>query len=207
MSVPVSKRSISEYAFYSNAVAIREELTVWILRDFGVKDRFRELSLAAKKVRMSEDDRRALAEILDRNNMSDKICESYPDWWVAMRRASLDSLAQELVLNVSEAYEIYATCLAEWEYRRVLQDKAIACVHRLLEELQFTLRILYKTGGVDVNRHMKLVKLCSDEIALLKGWRKQGNEIKNRLLRQDVARRAKIAAKIVPDVEIREAVI
>lgn len=45
MSVPVGKRRISELAFFDNAVQMRREITMCLLRNFGAKDRLRDLKM------------------------------------------------------------------------------------------------------------------------------------------------------------------
>jgi len=45
MSVPVGKRRISELEFFANAVQMRREITMCLLRNFGAKDRIRDLLL------------------------------------------------------------------------------------------------------------------------------------------------------------------
>ena len=196
MSVPKSKRAVSEYEFYTNAQRIRVQLTEWLMRDFGAKTRIRDLSLIAKRERMSDEDRAVLAEILERYGMGDQICETYPGWWIAERRRKLDRIAASIAENICGAFDLYATCVAEWEERRLMQDRAIAGVYQLLEETQFVVAVLYKTGGVDEAKYMPFVALCEAEIKLLKGWRQAGNEIRRRLVRKDVAERAKIEAKL-----------
>ncbi len=196
MSVPKSKRTISEFEAYTNALRIRVHVTEWLLRDFGVKDRYRDLDAISKKAKMTPEDSKALAELLEKYQLGDRICETYPEWWIAERRRSMDRLAASMLENISAAYDIYATCLAEWEERRLLMDRAISNVYQLLDEAQFVISALFKTGGTDVNHYMPFVALCETEIGLIKGWRKSGNEIRRRLVQKDVAERLKIEKKI-----------
>ncbi len=196
MSVPKSKRKISEFETYANAVKIRVQVTEWLLRDFGVKDRYRDMSAISKKAKMTPDDSKTLAELLEKYQLGDRICESYPEWWIAERRRTMDRLAASMVENISSAYDIYATSLSEWDERRLMMDRAIANVIQLLEETQFIVSALFKTGGVDVNHYMPFVALCETEIALIKAWRKSGNEIRRRLIHKEVAERLKIEKKL-----------
>ena len=93
MTVPKSKRKISEFEFYANALRIRTQITEWLMRDFGVKPRFRDVSVVAKKARMTPEDAKVMADIFERYGFGDTICETYPEWWIAERRRTLDRIA------------------------------------------------------------------------------------------------------------------
>lgn len=43
MSVLKNKRSVSSLEFYHNAITLRREITMLLLRDFGIKDKVRSI--------------------------------------------------------------------------------------------------------------------------------------------------------------------
>ncbi len=196
MSVPKSKRNVSEFEFYNTAVRLREHLTLWLLRDFGVKTRPRDVAFVEKRARMNAEDKAALEDILERNGLGESICDTYPQWWISERRKRIDSICADILENIIRAYNLYATTSEEYHNRREWQNRAITGVYALIEEVQFVVDILFKTGETDVQRFMSFVKLCNDEIALLKGWRKQGNAQREGILRKETATRLKIEAKM-----------
>lgn len=196
MTVPKSKRSVSEFEFYTNALRIRQRVTEWMLRDFGAKAKVRDLSLAAKKYAMSAEDKALLEALFEKYTLGERIAETFPEWWIDERRHAIDQLCADLVLDIVAAFAIYPTSTTEFEARRVLQNRAISTVMKLLEETQFVIHCLYRTGGVDVGGAMALVQLCEAEIALLKGWKKSGNPVRNAILKKEIAAKAKIQKKL-----------
>ena len=194
MSVPASKRGVSEFEFYNTAVRLRVHVTMWLLRDFGAKPRYRDARFVADAYNMTDDDKKAFEELLAKYNIGDSICDTYPQWWIQERRRKIDSLCADILESITRAFNIYATTLEEYNERRLLQTRAITSVYALLEEAQFVLSVLYKTGGVDVDRYGHFVQFCNDEIALLKGWRKQGNKQRTAIIRKEKTLREKIGS-------------
>ena len=82
--------------------------------------------------------------------------------------------------NITAANSIYPVCMAEWEERRLYQDRAIGNCEILFQEMAYALSIL----PVDVDKYMRYVDIIQRQIALLKGWRKSDNKLKARLLKK-----------------------
>ena len=196
MSVPAKKRAVSSYEFYNTAVRLRVHVTLWLLRDFGAKPKVRDCTLKAKQVGMSDEDKKALETILEKYNLGDSVTDTYPQWWINEKRKRIDGILSEMIDCIVRAFSIYATTLAEFDYRRELQTRAITCVYVLLEECQFVISVLYKTGGVDVDRYGHLVEFCTSEIALLKGWRKQGNKQRAGIARKEASLQKRIEVSV-----------
>lgn len=196
MSVPKSQRAISEYEFYRNALRIREKVSEWLLRDFGIKPHVRDLSLLQKKQRMSDEDKKQLEEIFSRYNIGEQICENYPAWWIAERRRTIDAVCAYMMLTIVKAFSIYPTSVAEFDERRIMQNKAISCVFALIEEMQFVLAVLRRTTGAEVGLYVSITELCESEISLLKGWRKQGNQVRNAILRKELTKQERIQKQV-----------
>ena len=66
MSVPVSKRTLSQYEFYNTAVRLRTKVAEWLLRDLGAKPKVRDLSFIGKRYLMSDEDKKALDDLFDK---------------------------------------------------------------------------------------------------------------------------------------------
>lgn len=177
MSVPVSRRGISSMEFYNTAVQLRVELSRWLLRDFGIKDKTRRASVVAKTARMDDADKEKFLGILAKYGLTEQLTEEYPDWWIAERRRAVDRLCTQILVNIRGANAIYPNSEEEFWERRNRQNRAIGFVEALMEELQFIVAMLFKTLGVDVEKYMPYVDMVDKELTLLKGWRKSDNKV------------------------------
>ena len=101
-------------------------------------------------------------------------------------RDNIWRLLTDMMTAITRAYTIFATSKAEADERRLCQDRAIACCESLLKELELAIDIL----PVDTNKYKTQVKLITEEIMLLKGWRKSGNKKRKELEAQEAARAA-----------------
>jgi len=135
MSVPVGKRRISEMEFFSNAIRMRKDITMMLLRNFGCKERARDLKLPHGLKIMNSVDREALLDILDRWNAGGEVLVQYPQWLLSHFRDSLLQLLRDLMMQITAANSIYPTMLIEAEERRLLQNKAICTCECLLQVL------------------------------------------------------------------------
>lgn len=173
MSVLARKRSLSELEFYANAVKLRRDMTFLLLRDLGLKTIVRNMRINTKL--MEAEDAAVFNGIVDKYQL--KIVGEYPEWLINNLRTSIWNILRDLMLNITRAYTIWATCRAEAEERRIAQDRAIACCESLLKELELAVEVL----PVDAEKYMRYVAMIDREIALLKGWRKSDNK-KNKSL-------------------------
>lgn len=176
MSVPVGKRRLSELEFFANAVRLRREMTMVLLRNFGCKDRSRDLKLPHGVKIMSGPDRETLLELLEKYNAGGEVLVQYPQWLLSHFRESLLGLLRDLVMQITAANSIYPTSLAEAEERRAEQNRAICTCEKLLQEMEHVSQVL----PVDANRLRQFVEMCDREVALLKGWRKGDNKFVRR---------------------------
>ena len=80
---------------------------------------------------------------------------------------------------IEMANSIFITNIAEYEERRLWQDKAIGYYNRAKQELNFISNIL--KGKINVNKYMDSIKKIKKEIGLISAWRKADNQIKKRL--------------------------
>lgn len=167
MSVVARKRNVSKYEFYKNAVFLRKQITLFLLRDFGVK---MVRNLKIRTGRMDEDDAKKLTEILTKYNL-ERIPGEYPEWLIEKLRDSVWGYLRDMMKAITSAYSIWATNRTEAEERRIWQDRAVAACENLYKDFELAIELL----PVDVQKYMPYVDLIEREIALLKGWRKQDN--------------------------------
>lgn len=177
MSVIKNKRNLSGMEFYHNAVKLRREMTLLLLRDFGIKDKVRSVESFAKFQDMTDEDREALDYLMGKYHMGDRILEEYPKWFIEQERITIQGILKELIMNITAANTIYAHHISEFNDRRTFQNHAICNCEQLLQEMQFIITII----PVKAEKLMRYVEMIEKEIALLKGWRKSDNKILRRL--------------------------
>jgi len=146
--------------FYHNARNLREEITNFLLRDFGVRDKVR---------RCFQGD----------GNVEVTIIEQYPNWLITNFRESIINILRNLMLNITAANTIYPTIQEELIRRRLYQDEAIANCRQLLCELTHCADVL----PVELNKFMPYIDKIHFEEKLLKGWRKSSKA--NRILSEN----------------------
>ena len=157
MSVVKNKRSLSRLEFYNNARKLRNDLTNFLLRDFGVRN---------KVYRSVEEDNKVVTTT-----------EQYPQWLVDYYRKSIISILNLLMTNIVAANSVYPINLDEVNYRRILQDKAIANCEQLFQELVYLSDVL-PISLIKVEPYAETIDF---EITLLKAWRKTTNTIARRI--------------------------
>lgn len=157
MSVVKNKRSLSRLEFYNNARKLRNDLTNFLLRDFGVRN---------KVYRSVEEDNKVVTTT-----------EQYPHWLVDYYRKSIISILNSLMTNIVAANSVYPINLDEVNYRRILQDKAIANCEQLFQELVYLSDVL-PISLIKVEPYAETIDF---EITLLKAWRKTTNTIARRI--------------------------
>ena len=184
MSVLVRKRKLSELKFYDNAIRLRRSMTYLLMRDLGAKRGVRDIQWMAKDLPPQDAD--LLLAVAERNGLK-RFETEWPSWVIEKLRDNVWNLLTDMMTSITRAYTIFATSKAEADERRVNQDRAIACCESLLKELELAIDIL----PVDANKYKAQVKLITEEIMLLKGWRKSGNKKRKELEEQEAAHVAK----------------
>ena len=183
MSVLVRKRKLSELKFYDNAIRLRRSMTYLLMRDLGAKRGVRDIQWMAKD--LPPQDAELLLAVAERNGLK-RFETDWPSWVIEKLRDNIWRLLTDMMPAITRAYTIFATSKAEADERRLCQDRAIACCESLLKELELAIDIL----PVDANKYKTQVKLITEEIMLLKGWRKSGNKKRKELEAQEAARAA-----------------
>ena len=169
MSVLARKRKLSELKFYDNAIRLRRSMVYLLLRDFGAKRGVRDIKWMMKD--MPPQDAELLIAVAERNGLK-RFESDWPTWIIDKLRDNIWRLLTDMMTSITRAYTIFATNRAEADERRLNQDRAIACCESLLKELELAIDVL----PVDANKYKSQVGLITEEIMLLKGWRKSGNK-------------------------------
>ena len=183
MSVLVRKRKLSELKFYDNAIRLRRSMIYLLMRDLGATRGVRDIQWMAKD--LPPQDAGLLLAVAERNGLK-RFETDWPSWVIEKLRDNIWRLLTDMMTAITRAYTIFATSKAEADERRLCQDRAIACCESLLKELELAIDIL----PVDANKYKTQVKLITEEIMLLKGWRKSGNKKRKKLEAQEAARAA-----------------
>ena len=178
MSVLKNKRTTSNVEFYNNAILLRKQITIFLLKDFGIKDKVRNLNNFTNIRNITENDKILLEEFMTKYKLGSKIYEEYPVWFLEEERRNIIHLLNELLYDIVHANTIYVRSISEYKTRRKYQTKAISICELLLQEFQYLIDIL----PININKLEYYIELIIKEIALLKGWRKSDNKILKRLL-------------------------
>ncbi|MDR1230176.1 MAG: hypothetical protein LBK61_02120 [Spirochaetaceae bacterium] len=157
MSVLKNKRGLSKLEFYHNARTLREDITNFLLRDFGVRDKVRKMKTP--------------------DNLEVTVIEEYPEWLIVFFRGSIIKILRDLMMNIMAGNTIYPVTLEELAERRRYQTAAIINCEQLLSEMAYCADIL----PVELGKFTPYAEKIAFEIRLLKGWRKSGNELAKRI--------------------------
>lgn len=154
MSVPKGKRNLSEMEFYHNALKIRNEMTTYLLKDFGIKSH--------------------LNKMRSKNIPTEEVSK----WMIRRFRKDIYNLTSELLKEINIANSIYPTNLMECDLRRNHQDECIGLCHALKDKLYY----IGNTLNIDYNKYMKYIELLDTEIRLLKRWRRYTNSMREKFI-------------------------
>jgi len=153
MSVLKNKRGLSALEFYHNARKLRKEMTCWLLRDFGIRDKIR----IEKKE--GED--------------PEKIACHFPDWLLAYFREKIIGILHNMMLNITAANTIFPLTLEELALRRRYQTGALINCQQLIQEIEYCEDVM----EIGMKKFEPYYEMIEYEIKLLKGWRKANSKI------------------------------
>lgn len=167
MSVPANMRNLSTMEYYKAAVNIRQEITQWLMRDFGNKKNPRNIKQVIKDI--TDDDASTINKIFEKygKSINKEFIYDYPQWFVEAERKIIIKILQQMVSSIVEANSIYPVISAEWDLRRCKQDEAIMEIHKLHYELQY----IQKVFPQNLNYFIPLLESLDREEHLIKGWR------------------------------------
>ena len=173
-----NQRPSSPFLVLTHALNMRKEMTQALLIDFGyhpepidypdLPDDFEEMEEWQKKNVLYKQEK-----LINRLETQEEL-----RWWFLdkSRNAILDCIMQ-LIKNIALANAVYITNMDEYRERRIYQNRAIGCCGVLAQELQY----LIETIPVDTNKYTRFDKMITEQINLLKGWRKSDNKVKKQL--------------------------
>lgn len=96
MSVPKNKRSLSQFEVYEQAMKLRTIMTNLLLKDFGVKNRIKDLKLISKD--MPPKLAREIEVIIESYYIDDpKVRLEYPLWFLEKERKKKAEKVSEII--------------------------------------------------------------------------------------------------------------
>jgi hypothetical protein len=147
------KRGISKLEFYHNARRMRKELTMLVLRDFGIHSRGAKFKA----------------------DTGSQQPEGFYDELLGEFSRSVRQLLRSLMMNITAANTIYPVNDYEVQTRRQYQTAAIINCEQLLQEILYCEDVL----PIKVSKFIPYIERIEFEISLLKGWRKANNKIED----------------------------
>lgn len=170
MSVPEGKRSVSSMEFFHLAHKLTKDITMLLIRDFGVKSISRDLKTFTHSAKMTQDDRLKFIELCSQYHID--VEASYPLWLIEYYRETILQIMRSLNENITTANTIYP---AEPDYdywynlKRKHQKMAQANCYQLLQALQNSAYIL----PIDMEKLMPYIELVEAEMKALKNWQRR----------------------------------
>lgn len=177
MAVIANLRNLSRMEYYKNAMRIRTEITKWIMRDFGTKKNPKDIKHTIADI--TEDEEKIINEIFVKHGKSTKkeFQSVYPEWFTEVERKYLIDIMWQMMCSIISANSVYPEIIAEYNFRRVKIDEAIAAVHQLYYELDYISRVFPQ----NLNFFEPLLDALEKEDHLLKGWRQSDNKSRKKL--------------------------
>ncbi len=160
--------------FMHNAIKLRDYITFKVLKDFGLKKKVRDKTYFIDTTTLTPDERNALSKALAKTELNISV-EEYPAWFIERERNYILDLCRDMYHYITTANNIYISTVEEGIQRRQFQNLAITCVERLIQELQYLMKII---PTIQANQLIPFIDMAQREIALLKGWRKSDNRIR-----------------------------
>ena len=197
LSVRKDMRNESKMEFYKNADRIREQVTNWLLTDFGKRKLKRSINHIIKDI--SQKDQETIDNIFVKYNIQSKytFTSEYDDWYIDRERNEILKILRNMSSNIIHANSIYAVNLDEYNERRMYQNKAIGDCYDLMHELQNIANHI----TFNINTLSPIIESVDKEIKLLKGWRQSDNKnrkkLKNEIENNDKEKLTLLAKEIV----------
>lgn len=174
MSVKKDQRNQSSMEFIKNANRLRQSVTEWLFRDFGIKKK--SINCVVKNI--SSEDQKIIGEVLSRyeNQSEYRLISNYPEWFIDFERKTIITILRNLTSNITHANSIYAINLEELNERRIYQDKAIGDCFDLKTEIEN----IADQITLNLDKLSPIIQMIQKEITLLKGWRQSDNKIRKK---------------------------
>ena len=167
MSVPVGKRTESRIEFLHLMFKLQQQITLFLIRDFGVKPINRKLKSFTHSARMSKEDMTAYTALCEKYHID--VESEWPLWLIEYYREKILKILDAMEEHIVTGNTIYPNS-ADYEYwhnlRRKYQKLAQADCYRLLRAMQDICYIL----PIDKEKLMPYVELIEKELQALKNW-------------------------------------
>jgi hypothetical protein len=150
------KRGLSRLEFYHNARSMRKELTMLVLRDFGIHSRGKKF----------KEDTGSQQE------------EGFYDELLQDFSTNIRQLLRNVMLNITAGNSIYPVTPEELSTRRMYQNAAIINCEQLLQEMLYCEDVMPVKSSIFIP-YLERIEI---EINLLKGWRKSNSKIMQRII-------------------------
>ena len=158
MSVLKNKRGLSKLEFCHNARKMRREITMLVLRDFGVHSRGKKF----------------------KEDSGSKQPEGFYDELIAEFAKNIRLLLRNMMWNITAGNTVCAADEEEVRERRRCQTAAAVNGEQLMRELLYRGDVM----PVKASAFAPYIEQIECEIKLLKGWRKANNKIEELIARR-----------------------
>ena len=164
MSVIKSLRSLSRLEYYKQAIKLRKDVTLWCMRDFGIKRNTRSVRQVIKNI--SSEDQEIIDNIFAKygRGRNTSYQSEYPSWIIVNEKNVIIKILQSLIYNITSAENIPSQ-------REEYQNKAINNCLYLYQELQYISSIF----SINMNGLIIILEDIEKEISYLENWRDNKN--------------------------------
>lgn len=188
MSVLEDKRSETPFAARDNALDMRMQITELSFRRFGKKSR--KVPKEPRNFEEWSEESRAKWKFQQAEKRLQQ--EQFDNWFVNNERTVLDQILRTIIFDIDRANMMNPQILRECDEQRLLQDEAIGLCGNLKRELN------YIGNAIPANKNYlaATMDIIDKEIALLRGWRKECNKTRDKVLQAEIKRRKTAAEKL-----------
>lgn len=178
MSVPKSKRNLSDLEFYSNAMMLYKEINIIFINNFNtIKNHKYNRSFIVTDYNVYTPNKELNKIIREYNNDIHLAIINLQDWILIRKRDIILKLLDQLINYIVYANSIYPTCKKEYEEKRLYQTKAICTCRAILTHFQLITEIFHE---IKIDKYKRYIDMLSYEIKLLKDWRTKSNKYYNK---------------------------
>lgn len=172
MGVLKNLQKLSDLEFYKCAEKLQDDITDFVLRDFGLKKSLRNVNQVIKDI--EESDQAAIDGIFAKygKKPNQEFQSEYPAWFLDDRKEKLLKYTDTLIDNIIAANLIHSTTPRECDARREKQNAAIGACGELYREFKYLKKHLH----INLNWIAGTLALITREVKLLKGWRQSDNK-------------------------------
>lgn len=181
MAVPASKRKEADSLFYTNYYKLYDNITKFLLQNFGTKP-LKDKKVFTNRCKMDEEDKELFLEMSEKYNF--QIESNYPEWVLEHFRNSIMECLDKGLADITAAYTIYPNTVYECNVKREHQWNAISELNYLKQLLQRAISIFAKEA--DIEKYMVHIEAIDKEIELLRKWKQNENKIRYKCIENEL---------------------